>query len=204
MRPLLLIAYPLLAHASVLRHSPALEWAALSALAAGCLYSGLRAGRLRPWLAFTTLVAALAALTRAGGGRYALYLPSLVAPLLVLIPFAGSLRPGQQPLVSRMAELIHKPLPAPLVDYTRRVTWLWTLAILLFAGIDLGLMAFADRETWSLYANGWAYALLGGVFLGEYGWRRWRYRDLHQPGFLDYLRLVAHNPPRAPTFGGRG
>jgi uncharacterized membrane protein len=195
MRVLLLIAYPLLAHASVVMQSPRLEWAALSVLAAACLHGGLRAGQARTWLAFALIVAALAALTRAGGGRYALYLPSLVAPLLVLIPFAGSLLPGRTPLVSRIAALVHSPLPAVLVGYTRRVTWLWTLAILLFAGIDIALMAFADRETWSLYANGWAYMLLGTVFVGEYLWRRLRFPDLDQPGFADYLRLVVRNPP---------
>jgi uncharacterized membrane protein len=77
------------------------------------------------------------------------------------------------------------------------VTWLWVIAILLFTGIDLGLMVFADRETWSRYANGWAYVLLGSIFIGEYVWRRLRFRDLDQPRFLDYLRLVVRNPPRA-------
>ena len=196
MRILLLIAYPLLAHASVVMGAPKLEWAALSSLATGCLYGGLRGGRPRVWLALAGIVAALGALTAAGGGRYALYLPSLVAPLLVLIPFAGSLLPGQTPLVSRIASLVHRPLPPPLVGYTRGVTWLWTLAIVLFAGIDLFLMACADRETWSLYANGEAYLLLGAVFIGEYLWRRWRFRELPHPAFLDYLRLVVRNPPR--------
>jgi uncharacterized membrane protein len=197
LRPLLLITYPMLAHASVVRHSPRLELAALSTLAAACLCTGLLQGRARVWLAFAAIVAALAALTQAGGGRYALYLPSLVAPLLVLVPFVESLLPGQTPLVSRIAAIVHSPLPAPLVGYTRGVTWLWVIAILLFTGIDLGLMVFADRETWSRYANGWAYVLLGSIFIGEYVWRRLRFRDLDQPRFLDYLRLVVRNPPRA-------
>jgi uncharacterized membrane protein len=191
----LLIAYPVLAHASVMVHSLPLEWAALTALAAGCLYAGLSERRWKTWLAFLATAAVLAVLTEAGGGRYALYLPSLVAPLLVLLPFAESLLPGRTPLVSRIARLVHGPLPPAVVGYTRRVTWLWVLAIVLLSGIDIALMAFASRETWSLYANGLAYLLLAAVFVGEYLWRRWRFRGIDHPGFAEYLRLVARNPP---------
>lgn len=193
-RVLLFVAYALCGHLSVLRSAPELEWASLNALAAGILYPRLRAGSWRAWLLLAATVAACGVLSSISGGRYVLYLPSVVLPALTLFGFAESLLPGRTALVTRIAASAQDPLPRQLVGYTRHVTWLWTLVIAAVLLFDLYLIAASSREHWSEFANIYIYGILALIFLGEYLYRRIRFRGLQQPGFFDYLRLLSKRP----------
>lgn len=195
LRLALFIAYALFAHLSVLRDSPALELVSLSALGAGLLYPRLRDGRPGAWLALAGLAAALALLSTSAAAHDILYLPSVVLPSLALFGFVRSLLPGHTPIVSEVAAVAYGALPPVLVRYTRAVTWLWTLVIAAVLALDLVLIFAAPRQAWSEFANGYIYLSLAAVFLLEYLYRRWRFRDLWQPGFIEYLRLLARQRP---------
>ena len=52
--------------------------------------------------------------------------------------FARTLRPGHEPLVTRLARAVHGELPAPIMRYTRAVTFAWTL---FFAAMGLMVVA---------------------------------------------------------------
>ena len=192
----LFVAYALFAHLSVLGDSAALELASLTSLCAGLLYPRLRQHQLGAWLALAGFAAALALLSLSAGSRYLLYLPSVVLPSLALFGFARSLLPGHTAVVSEVAAVAYgASLPPVLVRYTRGVTWLWTLVIGAVLALDLYLIFAAPREAWSEFANFYIYLSLAAVFLLEYLYRRWRFRDMQQPGFVDYLRLLAQQRP---------
>ena len=190
--PVLILAYPLLVHLAVVLHQPLLQWLALCCLVAVPLYPRLRAGHLLNWLIYLALAAALFLLTRAGGGRYALFLPPIVFPLIGAWFFGRSLRVGEVPLITRIARASRGGnLPAELAPYTRGVTWLWTLTLAGMALLSLLLAVFAPLELWSLFTNFLNYLILGALFPLEYLWHRWRFRHLEHPSFIGHIRNVA-------------
>lgn len=189
--PVLLIAYPLLAHLATLRHDLHLQWAALAVLAAVPLYRGLRGGRFGAWALWLALVAALYGLVFFGGGQYALFLPPVILPAALGMLFGESLLRGRTPLIARVARASRGgSLPPELARYTRQVTLMWTLLLFGLAVSAAALALFASLEAWSLFANLISYLILAAAFPLEHLWRRWRHRQFEHPGFVDYLKLV--------------
>jgi uncharacterized membrane protein len=193
----LVIAYPLLVHASILWPEPWLRWAALAVLCALPIYGALRAGRWWAWALFLAALAASAALVATNSSQLLLYLPPVLIPLALLMPFARSLRAGQEPLITRMARISRGGvLPPDLAPYTRGLTILWTAVFALMIVSAILLTLFAPLHVWSIATNFVHYFVIGALIVGEYLYRRWRFRHLPHPGFFAYLRLLA---PRART-----
>lgn len=181
--PWLFFAYPLLAHLATLIHSERLAWLAMTVFFAVPLWPGLSRGSGLAWLCLLVVMAMLYACAINGMTRYLMYLPPVLLPSLVLWIFARSLRSGEIPLVTRIATQIRGSLPAPLVLYTRRVTQFWVLLLAVLALSSVCLAVFATPEFWSLMTNIVQYLVLGGAFLGEYGYRRLRFRELEHESF---------------------
>lgn len=197
MKLALLLAYPLLVHLAVVWDAPHLEWLALVVLCAIPQYPGLRAGRPANWLLLSALAGLLYVLAGIGGGIYALFLPPVVIPAMVLALFAGSLRAEQVPLVTRVAQAVEGPLEPEMRVYTRHVTVLWTLVLAALTAAEAGLAAFAPLPVWSLFSNFVNYVLVGLVFVLEYLYRRLRFPDHNHLGFIDYMRRVVSANYRA-------
>lgn len=195
--PVLLLAYPVLVHLAVVWSAPRLEWLALVVMCAIPLYEGLRAPRPGHWLALLALSGLLHVLTRMGGGMYALFLPPVVTPAVVMAVFAGSLRAGRVPLVTRLARVGRAALEPEVLVYTRRVTALWALILAAIAVGNAALALFAPLPVWSLFSNFVNYLLVGLVFVLEYLYRRLRFPAHAHAGFLAHLRLVARTDYRA-------
>jgi uncharacterized membrane protein len=187
----LALGYPLLAHLAVLTNDRRLQWLALVWLLGIAIGGALLNRRPWAWVVLAAGGAALYWLVVAGNGLYALYVPPAVIPAALFFLFAGSLRTGQVPLVTRIARHMHEGvLPDELVAYTRRVTLLWcVVCAALFASAVL-LALFASPALWSLMTNVIHYVVLGAVFLLEYAWRRVRYRHHEHFGLIQYLRRV--------------
>lgn len=187
----LALGYPLLAHLAVLTHDRRLEWLALVWLLGVAIGGALLHRRPWAWVVLVAGGAALYGLVVAGNGLYALYVPPAAIPAALFTLFAGSLRAGQVPLVTRIARHMHDGvLPEELVAYTRRVTQLWCVVC---AGLFLSavsLAVFATPALWSLMTNVIHYVVLGAVFVLEYAWRRVRYRHLEHFGLSQYLRRM--------------
>lgn len=188
---LLFIAYPLLAHLGVMLGLPALQWLALQSLFAGVFHRKLRAGDRRVWLTLVLFGAGTWALATLGGGLYALYLPPLVLTGLACAAFATTLRPGEVPLVTRIATSVHGTLSPELVAHTGRVTRIWAGLLGGLFAMTLALTLAGPREWWSLFTNFVSYALMGLMFAGEYAYRRWRFPQHDNGSFVSYLRTVA-------------
>jgi uncharacterized membrane protein len=94
------------------------------------------------------------------------------------------------PLIARFALMERGTLTEELAAYTRRLTWLWTL---LFAGAALASLVLAlsgDRDAWSLFTNLVNYLLVAALFLGEFVYRRLRFRNYQHQSPLQMLRNV--------------
>lgn len=184
----LLLLYPLLVHAAVVADSRWLEFAALVLLGANVLGPWL--GRTSPWAwhALGLTAVASAVFVALGDGRLFLYAASVLSPLALMWFFARTLLPGQTPLVTRIADDMSGPLPAPVQAYTRRVTQLWVAALAGFALANLLLALLATPVVWSLFANFINYMLAGALFVAEWLFRCWYMRDYEALTWRQYLR----------------
>ncbi|MGH8738032.1 MAG: hypothetical protein ACREVC_11800, partial [Burkholderiales bacterium] len=120
-------------------------------------------------------------------------LPPVLIDLALCWLFGRTLRSGAEPLVTSFARHAHGGvLPPDLPAYTRRVTLAWALLFAAMAGVAAGLAAFGPLRAWSLFVYAGSPALVAALFLGEFAWRRVRFR--HHPrqrlaDMLQYLRL---------------
>lgn len=192
-----LLAYPPIAHLAVAHRSPVLMGLALGWLAIAAATPLLRKRRPTAWLALGLLLALVALLVREGNGLWLMVALSSALPAVAAAAFWLSLRPGATPLVTAVATRFDGPLPAAALRYTRCLTVLWAVLITALVGVEVTLSATASPTTWSRFANGYAYGILGAAFVLEYAYRRIRFRHLPQPGVLRYVK----NLLRTPRFG---
>ena len=103
---------------------------------------------------------------------------------------------GREPVISLFARLEQGGAPPEdLARHARTVTWLWTLLLTAIAALAIALAALvlaaqATLETWSLFANVVSYALIGALFVGEYLYRRARFRHYRHASLPALLRNV--------------
>lgn len=197
-----MIFYPLLVHLLILYKVPLAAVAGLVATSLVYFYTMLRL-RARPrvryaWIGVYALLAAVGSLNLLTGTVYALYLPPLLINSALMIVFALTLRRGSMPLVERLMrmECFGSGLPAALVRYARNLTRVW---VGYFAGIvlvSLVLAVCAPLEWWSLFANVLSYLFVALLFLAQYAWRLWHYRQYGVFMPWDTLRCIARVPPR--------
>jgi uncharacterized membrane protein len=187
----LALGYPLLVHLSVMLDDRRLQWLALVWLLGLALAGALIQRRAWAWLIWIGAAALNWWLVVAGHGLFALYVPPAAIPAALFLLFAGSLRAGQVPLVTRIATFMHGgSLPEDLQRYTRQVTQLWCLVcVMLFLSAVL-LAVFATPTLWSLMTNLVHYLVLGAVFVLEYAWRRVRFRHHEHLGLVQFLRRM--------------
>ena len=86
--------------------------------------------------------------------------------------FGRTLLGEREPLVTRLARLVHGELPPPISRYTRAVTAAWTLFFGAMAAGSVLLYVFAPRVTWSAFVNLLTLPCVVAMFLVEYAVRR--------------------------------
>ena len=183
-------------HVAVMRPTPLLEWLALASLAFVPLSIALIGLRPRAWAGFVVLCAGAWWLVDAGGGRPLLYLPSVLIPATLAWFFGCTLLAGRQPLIAAVALAARPGTPSYLLDYSRRLTQLWTGIFLAMTLWDASLAVYAPRGAWTFMANCGNYLLIGATIGLEYLYRRRRFRDYEHPGFAEYLKIVVRADPR--------
>lgn len=193
-----LLAYVVLVHLSIVLERPVLAGVALVVLGVSFLYRPLAARRPWAWAVLSAVGLASAWTVEQGVTLYALYLPPILLPLAMLWWWAGTLRPGQTPFVTRIATRVRGPLSPDYAAYTRGVTQLWVGVFAALALGALGLALWATPEVWSLFTNFLNTLFIGLVFLLEYLYRRLRFRHLEHPGFIRFIRQVARAGVRGP------
>ncbi len=194
---LFLLAYLVLTHSAVLTGVGLLAqgaWLCLCGLAVVAVPGswGLAAGAL---LAAALLIADAETLLK---------LPPVVLDLAVATWFGMSLAPGEEPLVSWFARLVRGvELPPDLARYTRNSTIVWTVFLAGMAVVAAALALFATPQAWSLFANGISYLLLGGLFVGEFFYRRLRYPHHEHARLVEVIRKIVRAGALTPRRSAR-
>jgi len=188
----LLLAYPVLTHAAVTTGLAYLAWTAWLCIAALVVLSF--PGR---WgLAGFALLAAAPLVVDAD---VLLKLPPVIIDVALAIWFGRTLAPGEEPMISWFARLVRgTELPPDLARYTRWSTVMWTAFFVSMAAVAAALAVLATPQTWSLFTNGIDYLLMGMLFVGDYVFRRVRYRHHEHRPLADVVRTVARAGKLAP------
>ncbi len=188
---LLVIAYPVLSHASVLLKEPKLQFAALLSFSAVPLVPQLLQARWTSWALLLGLAVVLWNLTQKGAGQYALYLPPLVISAVLAASFALSLKAGRTPLITLFARIVRgAELPEDLLRYTRKLTLFWALLVGALFALTLLLSFTGPLWLWSLHTNFLSYVVIAVVFVVEFFLRRIWFSHHHHLGFWQYLKRM--------------
>lgn len=112
------------------------------------------------------------------------YAPPLAAFAFMALFFYRTLRPGSEPLITRVARMEHPDLPADMARHARMLTWAWSLCFVLLFVVALVLAPLLQLEVWSRWVHGLGYVIPGALFLGEYAYRHYRFREQHHGSLL--------------------
>lgn len=179
----LFISYPAVVHFGM----PPTALALLAALAAYVAVS-LFAGPALRWLG--PPAAGIAVYWAAPPAEWLLFIPPILINLALAWLFGRTLVRGRTPLIARFAMMEQGTLSAELVAYTRTLTWLWTLLFVAAAAVSLALALSGHRDAWSVFTNFLNYVLVAALFLGEFAYRRLRFRNYRHHSPLQLLRNV--------------
>jgi uncharacterized membrane protein len=119
---------------------------------------------------------------------FVVYAPPLAAFAFMALLFHRTLRRGAEPLITRVARTDHPDMPVEMARYTRALTRTWSLCfVFLFLAALLSAPVLA-LEAWSRWVHGLGYLVPIALFLGEYAYRHYRFRD-HRHASIPVLIL---------------
>ncbi|MEO8101095.1 MAG: hypothetical protein ABI790_01125 [Betaproteobacteria bacterium] len=134
--------------------------------------------------------------------QFIIYAPPLAAFAFMAWFFYRTLRPGSEPLITRVASKEHPDLTPDMSRYTRRLTWAWALCFMLLFAVALLLAPVLALDSWARWVHGLGYILPGALFLGEYGYRHYRFRDRQHGSLLVLIpNIVAVSKEAALSSG---
>ncbi|MFL0809891.1 MAG: hypothetical protein K6L76_05700 [Agarilytica sp.] len=190
MQFLLVLSYPVLAHLGVVLAQPLLMPLAIVFLAAGVLFSGLKSGNWVTWLILFIVAVFASVMQWFHSAIFIMYIPLVFVPLLIGWGFARTLLPGQVPLVTEIGEKARGPLSESMRRYTRVVTQMWAVCLISMAVWGLLLAIFGHETVWVTFTGMLNYMIVGILFVGEFVYRKFRFKDHDHPKFHDYLKIV--------------
>ena len=94
--------------------------------------------------------------------------------------FAVTLKPGSTPLISAMAQRLHKNFTPALRAYTRWLTGLWVAYFVGMVVLSAALYALAPWPWWSLFCNVLTPLFAGALMVGEHVMRYVRHPDFER------------------------
>ena len=177
---LLLIAYPGLVYVGLTRFEPmyltliVIAALLLSRLAGTPTAIGVTGGALVALPVGLFLIASIISNT-----EWMIRLYPAVMSLSMAALFAWSLW-SPPSLIERIARVREPDFPVQGIPYTRRLTLIWALFLLLNAAIAAWTALLESRATWALYNGVISYVCVGLLLVLEYPVRRW-YRARHVP-----------------------
>jgi uncharacterized membrane protein len=207
----LAIAFPLSAHAAVVTRNGVLTILSLAVLALLMLLPRLVRWNAVAWAFVPVVVALLMFLWHV----HAAWLPLYATPVLISFGvawlFGHTLAPGEVPLVERLVRVMHPAdeISPEILAYARRVTVAWTVMMTAMGLLNLALALIAEPdgvfqllgftppvtvrvETWSLFANGLNYLIVGVFFLIEFIYRHRRFPEHRRyRNLIEFVRRAA-------------
>jgi uncharacterized membrane protein len=181
------VCYPILVHVFVVQEAPRAALAVLIVMSATLLLLHValrRRGGSPFWVLLYGLLALAGLLSLVGDRVLALFLPQVIINLALALMFGSTLRTGSIPLIERFMRRQYGDAMHPvLVPYARRLTWIWTLFLVVMALISIGLAVFGTLKAWSLFTNVVNYLLVAILFVAQFVYARLHYRA-HATGGL--------------------
>jgi hypothetical protein len=210
----LTLSYLVAAHLALAGRSTYLA-AVATALLVLLVLAAIKGRHHRMWRTLVALAGAACVVSVARGAPpVALLLPPAIIPAGIGWMFGRTLRPGQRPLVERLARGFHAPEvpPSAVLAYARGVTWAWALLLgsvaLVNASMILnlspgGLLELVglrpvwpvSAETFVWFGNSGTYLLIGGTLLVEFAVRVWRFPDYRFRNPLEFARAARSRMP---------
>ena len=136
--------------------------------------------------------------------QFIIYAPPLAAFAFMAWFFYRTLRPGSEPLITRVARKEHPDLTPDMERYTRRFTWAWAFCFMLLFAVALLLAPVLPLDGWARWVHGLGYVLPGALFLGEYGYRHHRFRDRQHGSLLVLIPNIVAVSKEAALSSGHG
>ena len=119
--------------------------------------------------------------------------------LFLAAGFGSTLRAGQTPLITTMAQRVHRDFPPAMAIYTRKVTLGWALYFVGMAIVSIGLYAFAAFNTWALFANLLSPLTIAVMFGAEYLLRYRLHPEFERSSVADAIRSYLQGTAKAPA-----
>jgi len=94
--------------------------------------------------------------------------------------FAVTLRPGATPLITLLAERIHREFTPAMRAYTRWLTGLWVLYFVAMIGTSFALYLLAPWSWWSFFCNVLTPLAAVLFFAAEHVLRYWRHPEFER------------------------
>ncbi|MEO5733307.1 MAG: hypothetical protein ABIQ87_06425 [Rubrivivax sp.] len=168
-----LAGYALASHLLMV-HAADRAWA-VAALFGPLLLAIAAAGwRQRQWpllLACAALLLLLVATWARGGVadmRLLYVLQHAGIHMALALTFGVTLRRGSTPLITALAQSVHRHVTPALRHYTRRLTLAWTVYFMAMVALSLLLYWLAPWPVWSLFGNLITPLAAGAFFVGEH------------------------------------
>lgn len=186
-----LVLYPVVVHLSILFEKNQLAfWYLLLVLAWFALE---RLTLLLRLFVTVSIIVLLLFFDQAMIAEKALYSIPVFICLTLFIFFANTLRAGQTPLITTIAQLTDESLSDSARSYTRKLTMFWCVIFLCMALECLLLATLAPIQVWSLFTNVVNYLVIMLLFILEFFIRRqilpeWRKKSFRQ--FIQSLTMV--------------
>lgn len=192
-----LLAYPLLLHICLSTNRLSIAVYYLAAILTLPLLTSLAAPRKPSLIDLLCVLLALALLTVLSSHELvALKLLPVTIHAALFGLFARSLRPGETPILVRVAVAMRPELSAAEAAYARRVTLAWS-AFFLLMGIASGVLAiFASDAIWSWFVNVVSYFLVALFFVLEFVYRRRVLGEIIDYGFANFVLSLARSDVR--------
>lgn len=156
------------------------------ALLAAGIAKGSRLALASALLAMALLAALLYTGTTGMNGLYVLQHASV--HVLLGWGFAVTLRPGATPLITMLAERIHREFTPAMRAYTRSLTRVWVLYFVAMIGISLALYLFAPWPWWSFFGSVLTPLAAALFFAVEHVLRYWRHPEFERVSLVQVAR----------------
>lgn len=208
--PLLIIAvcfYAGMAVAGAVNGNAIFPLVGLLTLLTVLLWPALAQRRRGVWLVWTLAVLLLGLAASMGVARAALDAFAIPVNAAIGWVFARTLRPGQEPLITRMVKQIEGPQRLQewgVAAYTRMLTAVWAgvllgqavILLLIWLALHAALPLSTDSSLalWlHRYLSYGSYLIMGLLFALEYPWRRYCLAHLQHMSFVQVSRRIVAN-----------
>ncbi len=130
-------------------------------------------------------------------------IPHAAVYLFLLWFFGRTLRPGTEPLVTRLARRVHGTLPPELETYTRTLTATWCVFFVAQVVISALLFMFSSLDRWSLFINLLNFPLVVLMFVSEYAYRVTPHPDFPHASLLKSVQAFEKDAALSKNAGMR-